>query len=396
MPPQPFALAQRLQPLRYNVFAAMDQAKSQARSAGQSVLDLSLGSSDLPTPPHVLAAIAQALPDPSTHGYLLHHQTLDFRRAAAQWYTRKFGVAVDPETEVLLLIGSQEGTAHLPLAVLNPGDGALLCDPCYPSHSGGIHLAGGQIHGMPLRADRGFLPDFGAIADSIAAQCRLMVLSYPHNPTTAVAPLAFWEEAVAFCQRWGIVLVHDFPYPDFAFGEAPAPSVFQADPSKSTAIEFFSLSKSYHMGGFRVGYAIGNRDLIAALRQVKAAIDFNQYEGILRGAIAALTGPQDCVAHSRHTFQQRRDHLVSALHHLGWPVPLPPSTLYLWAPLPEPWHQDSVGFCTQLVTQTGLALSPGVGFGSCGEGYVRFALVQDLAGLTDAVERLARFLAAAA
>lgn len=384
--------AKRLDPLRFNVFADMDQAKARARSAGQELIDLSLGSSDLPAQPHVLEAIAHSLQDPSTHGYLLFHGTRDFRQAAATWYTQRFGVAVDPETEVLPLIGSQEGTAHLPLAVLNPGDFALLLDPGYPSHMGGVYLASGQIYAMPLLEEHGFLPVFEDVPSQVLAQARMMVLSYPHNPTTAIASLSFFESAVAFCQEHDLVLVHDFPYGDFVFDGTMAPSVLQADPNKTVSIEFFTMSKSYNMGGFRVGYAIGNADLIRALRQVKAAIDFNQYRGILNGAIAALSGPQAGVQQGLETFRQRRDAFVAAMHRIGWMVPTPKAAMYVWAKLPEPWTTRSIDFCVQLVEQTGVAASPGVGFGKAGEGYVRFALVHDPAILEVAVERIARFL----
>ncbi|MEG4278214.1 LL-diaminopimelate aminotransferase [Microcoleus sp. MON1_C1] len=401
--------AKRLDPLQFNVFADMDRAKAQARAAGQNVIDLSLGSSDLPAAAHITDAIAHSLSDTSTHGYLLFNGTRDFREAAAIWYEQKFGIAVNPETEVLPLIGSQEGTAHMPLAVLNPGDFALLLDPGYPSHAGGVHLAGGQIYPMPLLAENAFLPIFEDIPTAVLAQSKMMVLSYPHNPTTAIAPVAFFEKAVAFCREHQLVLVHDFPYVDLVFDDRNslieaesgneeeyrklmAPSIFQADRDKSVAIEFFTLSKSYSMGGFRVGYAIGNSELIAALRQVKAAVDFNQYRGILNGAISALTGPQDTVTTSVETFRKRRDAFVNALQGIGWQVPVPPATMYVWAKLPEPWAQDSVKFCTQLVQSTGVAASPGAGFGKSGEGYVRFALVESPAILETAVRKIAEFL----
>jgi len=384
--------ADRLAPLQTNVFADMDRAKAQARQSGQSILDLSLGSSDLPTAPAVLDTIAKALYDPSTHGYSLFHSTLPFRQTAAEWYTRKFGVPVNPETEVLLLIGSQEGTAHLPLAILNPGDFALLTDPGYPSHAGGVHLASGQFYTMPLLAENGFLPQFSDIPPAVLAQSRLMVLSYPHNPTTGFASLEFWQAAVAFCQTHDLVLVHDFPYGDVTYTGEPAPSVLQADRDKTVAIEFYSMSKSYNMGGFRVGYAIGNADLIAALRQVKAIVDFNQYPGIVRGAIAALSGPQSGVENTVKTFQQRRDAFVDAMAQVGWIIPKPDATQYLWVQLPEPWAQDSINFCVQLVEATGVALAPGRGFGKHGEGYVRIALVQPPAVLETAVQKIHGFI----
>ncbi|MBD0336327.1 MAG: LL-diaminopimelate aminotransferase [Cyanobacteria bacterium Co-bin13] len=386
-------IAKRMEPLQANVFADMDRAKTQAIANGQQVIDLSLGSSDLPTPQHVLDAIATALPDPQSHGYCLFSGTQAFRQAAADWYTRKFGVAVDPETEVLLLVGSQEGTAHLPLALLNPGDFALLMDPGYPSHAGGVYLASGQIYPMPLRAEDGFLPRFDEIPSAVLEQSRLMVLSYPHNPTTASAPLSFWQEAVAFCQKHDLVLAHDFPYADVTFTGKPAVSVLQADPDKTVSIEFFSMSKSYNMGGFRIGYAIGNPSIIKALRQVKANVDFNQYRGIQRGAIAALNGPQDCVQQTVNTFRQRRDACAQAMQKIGWRnVNIPEATMYIWAKLPEPWAQDSIDFCTRLVQATGVAMAPGRGFGKAGEGYVRIALVHPPEVLAAAIEKVAQFL----
>jgi aspartate/methionine/tyrosine aminotransferase len=388
--------AKRLEPLQANVFADMDRAKALAKAAGRDLIDLSLGSSDLPAASHVVDAIAQSLDDPATHQYLLFHGTKDFRYAAASWYTRKFGIPVDPETEVLTLIGSQEGTAHLPLAILNPGDFALLLDPGYPSHAGGVYLASGQIYPMQLRAENNFLPVFSEIPVPVLNQARMMVLSYPHNPTTATASLDFFKEAVEFCRHHDLVLVHDFPYVDLVFNsENPAslaPSILQADPEKTVSIEFFTLSKSYNMGGFRIGYAIGNSALIRALRQVKAAIDFNQYRGILNGAIAALAGPQDGVLQMVDTFRQRRDAFTQALHRIGWAVEVPQATMYIWAKLPEPWGLDSIGFCTKLVEATGVAVSPGAGFGKAGEGYVRFALVHEPARLEAAVARIAEFL----
>lgn len=384
--------AERLASLGANVFAAMDTAKQQARQAGLEVIDLSLGSSDLAPPPAVLTAIQEALRDPETYGYNLFASTAPFREAVARWYERKFGLGVDPETEVLPLIGSQEGTGHLPLAVLNPGDYALLTDPGYPSHGGGVALAGGIPYWLPLRAERGFVPDLVEIPPEIAQASRLMVLSYPHNPTTAVASLGFWQEAVGFCQHYDLILAHDFPYVDWVFDGGLPPSVLQADPEKQVSIEFFSLSKSFHMGGFRVGYAIGNAEVIRALRQVKAAIDFNQYQGILRGAAVALEQEWDFPKTSLAVYRQRRDVAVAALAEIGWQVPTPPATMYVWMPLP-PIGLGSMEFCLELVRQTGVALAPGSGFGQQGEGYVRLALVADPPRLRTAVERIGSFLA---
>lgn len=386
--------AQRLQGLQANVFADMDRAKAAARAAGQEIIDLSLGSSDLPASKAVIAAIADSLQDSGTHGYALFQSTLPFRQAIARWYAAKYGLPVDPETEVLPLIGSQEGTGHLPLAVLNPGEVALLQDPGYPSHGGGVHLAGGVIHWLPTRAENDYLPVLADIPPEVCQRARLMVLSYPHNPTAAIAPLEFFAEAVAFCQQHNIVLAHDFPYGDLTFdGRPAAPSIFQADRTKAVAIEFYTFSKSYNMGGFRVAFAIGNAELIAALRQVKAVIDFNQYRGILNGAIAALETSQQSIRTLVAAFQERRDAFVGALQRQGWEaISYPPATMYVWAPLPARWHGSSLEFCQQLVAATGVAIAPGSGFGRAGEGYARFALVRDPDTLAVAAERIAGFL----
>jgi aspartate/methionine/tyrosine aminotransferase len=384
--------SKRLEALSSNVFADMDRAKGLAIASGQEIIDLSLGSSDLPASEEVVRAIEQSLYDRSTHGYLLHNGTKVFRQAAANWYEKRFRISIDPETEVLQLIGSQEGTAHLPLAILNPGDFALLLDPGYPSHVGGVYLAGGQIYPMPLLAENRFLPVFEDIPSQVLSHSKMMVLSYPHNPTTAIAPLDFFEKAVAFCRQYNLVLVHDFPYADFIFADHKiAPSILQADPHKEVSIELFTFSKSYNMGGFRIGYAIGNSHLIQALRRIKAVVDFNQYLGILNGAIAALNGSQDSVKNTVEIFRNRRDVFIDSLKRIGWEVPTPEATMYVWAKLPEPWCNNSVEFCTQLVAATGVAVSPGAGFGKAGEGYVRFALVKDAPILETAATKIADF-----
>jgi aspartate/methionine/tyrosine aminotransferase len=385
-------LSTRLQPLKTNVFADMDAAKGQARSQGREIIDLSLGSSDLPAAPEIIEAIATSLAEPSTHGYLLFNATQEFRQTVARWYTTKYGVAVDPETEVLPLIGSQEGTAHLPLAILEPGDVALLLDPGYPSHAGGVYLAGGEVYTLPLLAESNFLPDFSQIPRDILTRSRLLVLSYPHNPTSAIAPIEFWQQAVEFCQQHEIVLVHDFPYGDIVFEDIRVPSVFEIDRSKSVSIEFFTMSKSYNMGGFRIGYAIGNAELIRALRQIKSIVDFNQYRGILNGAIVALNSDDTGIKTTVNTFKHRRDVFIAALERIGWHVDKPAATMYIWAKLPAPWQDRSMDFCTKLVTATGVAASPGIGFGKSGEGYVRFALVHPPEILERAVDRIAEFM----
>ncbi len=385
-------LSERIKPLEKNVFADMDKAKTEAISQGKKIIDLSLGSSDLPTPKHIINTIKKSLDNPENHGYLLHGGTAEFRKVVANWYEKRFRVFVDWQTEILPLIGCQEGTAHLPLAIINADDYALLLDPGYPSHAGGIYLAGGQIYGMPLLVENDFLPQFNDVPPEVLNKAKMMILSYPHNPTTAIASLSFFETAVEFCQNNNIILVHDFPYMDIVFSENKPPSVLQVDKKKQVSIEFFTFSKSYNMGGFRIGFAIGNRELITALRQIKSVVDFNQYKGILQGAITALTSSQECVIETVKTYQARRDFLAAELNKIGWNVATPEATLYLWAKLPEKWEKDSIKFCVELVKKAGVALSPGAGFGSNGEGYVRFALVKSPEILQEAVEKIAVFL----
>ncbi|MEA5485542.1 LL-diaminopimelate aminotransferase [Pseudanabaena sp. CCNP1317] len=384
--------ADRLQPLQSNVFADMDIAKSQVKASGMSIIDLSLGSSDLPTDAFILEAIATALKDPITHGYSLFGSTVDFRETVAAWMQKKFGITVDPEAEVLPLIGSQEGTAHLPLALLNPNDFALLQDPGYPSHYGGIHLAGGQVYGMPLLAENDFLPVFTDIPETVLSQAKMMVLSYPHNPTAATATLEFFQSTVSFCQKHNLALVHDFPYVDLVFDGSTPPSMLQADRALSVSIEFFTMSKSYNMGGFRVGFAVGNRELIKALRQIKAVVDFNQYQGIMRGAIKALNGDHTTIERVVATFQERRNVMLESLKAIGWEVPHPTATMYLWAKLPDRYVHSSMEFCLDLIKSTGVALAPGSGFGKQGEGYVRFALVHPTEVLREASIKIGEFL----
>lgn len=388
-------LSERIKPLQSNVFADMDKAKTEAINQGKKIIDLSLGSSDLPTPQHIIKTIEKSLSNSDNHGYLLHGGTAEFRQVVAKWYEERFGIFVDWQTEVLSLIGCQEGTAHIPLAVLNEGDYALLLDPGYPSHIGGVYLAGGKPYFMPLLEENDFLPQLADIPAEILVKAKMMILNYPHNPTSAIAPLSFFETAVKFCRENNLVLIHDFPYLDIVYTDFKAPSVFQADNNKQVSLEFFTFSKSYNMGGFRIGFAIGNSQLITALRQIKSVVDFNQYRGILQGAITALTSSQECVTETVKIYQQRRDFLIAELDKIGWQLKTPQATLYLWAKLPSQWQNNSIEFCLKLVKETGVALSPGAGFGNYGEGYVRFALVKETEILKEAVIKISQFLSSA-
>lgn len=374
----------------HSVFATMDRAKAQARGRGLSVIDLSIGSSDLPPPPAVLRALQDAVPDAGTHRYPLHSDTAPLREAAGAYMARRFGVALDSHSEVLPLIGAQEGLAHLLLAATDPGDTILLPNPGYPPYLGAAHLASLNVHFVPLLPENAFLPDLSAIPQEVLRRAGVLLLNYPNNPTSAVAPLAFFREAAAFCREHGLLLVHDHPYAEMTFGGYRAPSVLEVAGAQEVAVELHSLSKSFHMGGFRIGFAAGNAQALSALARVKGAVDFHQYLGIQRAAAHALNLPEEVARAGAAVFEARRDALVQALRERGWHVNVPRASMYAWWELPS--KTDSLTFAQTLARETGVALAPGAAFGSLGEGFVRFALVREEQALREAVARLADFL----
>ncbi|MFM7395114.1 MAG: aminotransferase class I/II-fold pyridoxal phosphate-dependent enzyme, partial [Cyanobium sp.] len=365
-------VSERLSRLGSGVFARNDQRKQAYRhrrleSADPlpDLLDLSLGSTDLQPPPSALEAIAEALGRPESASYCLHAATLPFREAVAAWAEQRFGTRVDPETEVLLLVGSQEGTAHLPLAVLNPGDAALLLDPYYPSHMGGLHLASARPVLLPLQAEQGWRPDWEQLAASEWEALRLMVLGFPHNPTATTGCQAWLDGAVERALRHDVVLAHDNPYVDLAL-EGEAPALLRHPEWRRCGIEFFSFSKSWCLGGYRLACAIGAEWLITALRQLKGVVDFNQSLALQAGAIAALERAPDWPARLREVYRDRRDRMSAALDAAGWAVPRPSMALYLWLPVPEAARErglDSEAFAAALLEGTGVCLTPGNGFG---------------------------------
>lgn len=366
-----------------SVFLLMDRAKQDARAAGLEVIDLSLGSTDLGPPASAVEVLRQALDDPITYRYTLRSGTLPFLEAASRWYEHRFGQRFDPRNEMLALIGSQEGIGHLLCAVTDPGDTLLLPAVCYPPYWGMAAIAGLRTHPTPLGQDG--LTDLSAVPQHVAERARVLLLNYPSNPTASVADEAYFAGALEFARRYQLLLVHDNPYVDMVF-EGQAPSPLALNGARERAVEFFTLSKSYHMGGFRLGFAAGNADAIAALEAVKAALDFNQYLGIVRMGIAALEAPGEWVRSRVEVFRERRDTLVAALREVGWEVPSPQATMYLWAPIPG--ETDDVRFAVELCRRTGVALSPGRGFGPGGQGHVRFALVQEPAQLREAARRI--------
>lgn len=377
------------------MFATMDVAKAKARSRGLELIDLSIGSSDLPPPKAALAALREATHDPKTYGYCLKSGTRALREAVQIWFQERYTQHLDIEQNITALIGSQEGLANLLFATCDPGDSVLLPDPCYPSYYGAVAAAGLRTHSLPLRAENDFLPDFEAVSSEVAKSARVLILSYPNNPTASVATQAFFQEAVNFCLRHEILLIHDFPYVDMVYGDYEAPSVLSCEGAFETAVELYSCSKSYHMGGFRIGWALGNIDALAALEKLKGAIDFNQYLGIQRAAIAALQQPRERTRQDAAVLESRRDTLVTALKASGWNAALPKASMFVWTPLPaglEKGSKNDFEFCLELVETTGVCLAPGRSFGKQGEGYVRFALVREPAALERAAERIRDFV----
>ena len=393
-------ISERVRGLGSGVFARNDARKqayaaTAAASGLPPLLDLSLGSTDLQPPAVAMEAIRRQLGQPQSAAYCLHGATRPFREAVAAWAQRRFDVAVDPDREVLLLVGSQEGTAHLPLAVLNPGDRALLLDPYYPSHRGGLQLASAKPHLLPLEAARGFAPDFDQLSASQWDALKLMVLGFPHNPTATTGQQAWVDAAAERAVRHGLVFAHDNPYVDLALdGEAPA--LLRSPHWRQCGLEFFSFSKGWCLGGYRLAFAIGAEPLITALRQLKGVVDFNQSLALQAGAIAALEQAPEWPERLRPIYRERRDRMASALMAAGWPVRIPSMALYLWLELPPAARAaglDAEGFCARLLEATGVCLTPGTGFGERGEGHVRMALVHPIEELEQAAGRMGQWLA---
>ena len=379
-------IADRLRRLPPYLFAEIDRKKRDVRARGVDVIDLGIGVPDLPTPPHIVHALQAAAAKPEHHRYPSYEGMPAFRQAVARWYGRRFGVALDLETEVLTLIGSKEGTAHMPLAFVNPGDVVLVPDPGYPVYSAGAWFAGGECHFMPLRRQNGFLPDLGAIPADVARRAKLMYLNYPNNPTAAVASPAFFKGVVEFARRFNLLVCHDAMYSELHFDGYEPPSFLATDGAKDVGVEFHSLSKTYSMTGWRLGFCVGNRDAVAGLGKIKTNVDSGVFQAVQEAGIAALTGPQDMAEQYRRTYQERRDVAVAGLRKLGWEVDVPKGAFFVWAPVPH--RKDSREFATRLLEEAGVVVTPGVGFGPSGEGFYRIALTVGAERIAEAMERL--------
>ena len=383
------AFARRVQQLPPYLFAQISKKVAAKRAQGVDIVSFGVGDPDLPTPPHIIAALIEASRDPANHRYPETDGLPELRAAMAGFYERRFGLGLDADKEVLPLIGSKEGIGHIPLCFIDPGDLALVPDPGYPVYPVSVQFAGGTVYDLPMTEERGFLPDLESIPADIANQAKLLWLNYPNNPTSAVADLGFFERAVAFAKKHDVAIVHDMAYSEVAYDEYVPPSFLQAKGARDVSIEVNSLSKSYNMAGWRIGMAVGNADMIDALLRVKTNLDSGIPQAIQRMAIAALNGPQDCIAEHNRVYQRRRDRLVEALRGIGLRVNSPKASLYVWAGLPG--GMKSIEFAERVLDQTGVVVTPGVGYGKLGEGYVRLSVTVPDARLDEGIARLQAF-----
>lgn len=386
-----FQQADRLKGLTSAIFTQVDTMRKQAIAQGQDVITLSLGSPDLAPAPHIVAAMKQALDDDLSYGYTLSKGTPDFLSAVTGWYARKFNVKLDPATEVHSLMGSQDGLAHIGLCLVNPGDVVLVPDPGYPIFFAGPLVAGAEIVTMPLKPENAYLPDLDAISPEVLKRAKIMILNYPNNPLAATAPRDFFVKVVELAKKYSFLVIHDFAYSELVFDGYRPDSFLSSPGAKDVAIEFHSLSKTYSMAGCRVAFVVGNAEVIALLGRLKSNFDYGIFHAIQQGAIAALNGPDDCIAETALRYQRRRDILVDGFARFGWHVERPKASMYLWAPVPT--KQKSFDFVADLLKNTGVAVVPGIGFGECGEGYIRIALVQSEARLAEVAARAEKWLA---
>lgn len=379
--------SERLEGLKSVVFAELDKIKGQVAAQGISIIDLGIGSPDRPPAPHVYQALRDAVDNLENYGYPSSKGTLELRETIARWYQGRFGIVLDPETEILVLMGSQDGLGHIPMAYLNPGDIALIPDPGYPVYKAGVILAGGQVYPLPLKEENGFLPDFNSIPDDVAERAKMMILNYPNNPVAAVADLEFFGKVVEFASKHNILVCHDLAYSELAFDGYRPPSFLETPGAREVGIEFHSVSKTYNMAGCRLGFVVGCSDVIEALTRIKSNLDYGVFLPIQKAGVAALTGPQDIIEENVACYKRRRDLLIEGLAEADWLVEKPKATMFVWAKLPV-GYSSSEQFVKEVLSKTGVAMVPGVGFGQQGEGFVRIALVQEEALIIEAVKRI--------
>ena len=383
----------RIRRLPPYVFAEVNAAKARARAEGQDIIDLGMGNPDSPTPPHIVAKLVETVQDPRTHRYSTSKGIPGLRRALAGYYRRRFDVALDPETEVIATLGSKEGLANLASAITSPGDTILVPNPSYPIHQFGFIIAGASVRSVPARPGPDMLAALESAVRHSVPKPTALIVNFPSNPTAWLADLDFYREIVAFAKRHEIWVLSDLAYAEIYFGDLVPPSILQVPGAKDIAVEFTSMSKTYSMPGWRIGFAAGNPRLISALARMKSYLDYGAFTPIQVAAVAALNGPQDCVAEVRALYKERRDVLIRGLAQAGWEVPSPEGSMFAWAPIPERYkHLGSVDFAKLLLQRAQVAVAPGLGFGEYGDGHVRIGLVENTHRLRQAIRNIRAFL----
>lgn len=383
----------RIRRLPPYVFAEVNAAKAKARASAEDIVDLGMGNPDTPTPPHIVAKLIEAVQDPRTHRYSMSKGIPGLRKALAGYYARRFGVKLDPETEVVATLGSKEGLANLAQAISSPGDTILVPNPSYPIHQFGFIIAGASVRSIPYTPDDAMLEAIDRAVRHSVPKPNAVIVNFPSNPTALTAPIEFYRELVALCRRHELFILSDLAYAELYFGDTPPPSVLEVEGAKDITVEFTSMSKTYNMPGWRMGFAAGNPRLIAALARVKSYLDYGAFTPIQVAATAALNGPQDCIEEMRVLYKERREVLVKGLHAAGWDVPAPEASMFLWAPIPERFrHLGSVGFSKLLLEKAKVAVAPGLGFGEHGDEHVRIALVENSHRIRQALRGIKTFL----
>ncbi len=373
-----FSEFQRIKRLPPYVFNIVNELKAKARARGEDIVDFGMGNPDQPTPQHIVDKLVEVAQRRDTHRYSVSRGIPRLRRAICRWYAQRYQVELDPESEAIVTIGSKEGLAHLALATVGPGDAVLVPNPTYPIHPYGFVIAGADIRHVPLVPGGDFFAELEKAIKDSWPRPKMLVLNFPGNPTTQCVELEFFERVVEIAREHGIWVIHDLAYADIVFDGYEAPSFLQVPGAKEVGVEFFTLSKSYNMPGWRVGFMCGNPTLVNALSRIKSYLDYGMFTPIQVAAITALEGPQDCVAEIRDSYRRRRDVLCNGLNNLGWTVEPPKATMFVWAPIPEPYrHLGSLEFAKKLLAEAKVAVSPGVGFGEYGDGFVRFALIEN-------------------